>query len=351
MQAVSRRHVEWLASSGWNVILVTSRSKVQEDLSFCERVIYIEWPNGPSLYKLNPWNYRNQLVKYSKKVREVIHQCNPSVIYSEGPFLANSISQRGKVLAPIVFHTHGLEMFQNTGSVYSNSRIWPLKKITRDHCAAASAIISQGGILTDTLTKKLKVPASKVKYLPNCVSSDIKVVSESRTKNENRFLFIGRNEARKGLPMLVKSFRHFPNARLDVVGASGELKAPDNVHFHGLVRDRSLIKRFYDSADYLVVPSLAEGMPTVILEAFARGIPVIASDVGAIPELVRSGFTGFLFSKNSKQGLVDSLNQACAISPREYSIMSTNVLSLSKGEFSEGMIKNQLLEIIEEVSQ
>jgi glycosyltransferase involved in cell wall biosynthesis len=58
------------------------------------------------------------------------------------------------------------------------------------------------------------------------------------------------------------------------------------VVYHGVVRDRQALKEKIDACDVLLLPSLSEGMPTVILEAMARGLDVIASDVGAVRELV-----------------------------------------------------------------
>jgi glycosyltransferase involved in cell wall biosynthesis len=60
------------------------------------------------------------------------------------------------------------------------------------------------------------------------------------------------------------------------------------VVYQGVVRDQNLLMEKFDACDVLLLPSLSEGMPTVILEAMARGLDVIASDVGAVSELVEN---------------------------------------------------------------
>ncbi len=66
------------------------------------------------------------------------------------------------------------------------------------------------------------------------------------------------------------------------------------------------------AADALVLPSRAEAMPRVILEAMALKTPVIASDVGGIPELIEHGQSGLLFSHDQPRGLVDAFEHLAA---------------------------------------
>ena len=56
----------------------------------------------------------------------------------------------------------------------------------------------------------------------------------------------------------------------------------------GHVRD---VQRYYDVADAVVIPSWSEGSPNVLLESMAAGVPVVATSVGGIPEIVRAVYT------------------------------------------------------------
>lgn len=80
----------------------------------------------------------------------------------------------------------------------------------------------------------------------------------------------------------------------------------EKVELLGL-QDRAGIKRLLESADVLVHPSLSEGLPATLVEAAAAGIPVVATRVGGIPEVVLDGRTGILVEPGDPEGL------ACAI--------------------------------------
>ncbi|GAC1464071.1 MAG: glycosyltransferase family 4 protein [Chloroflexota bacterium] len=117
-------------------------------------------------------------------------------------------------------------------------------------------------------------------------------------------------EAAAGLTSL------FPTCRFVVVG-DGPLRDPlmrqvrelgmgDRTHFLGFRTDaRALMEEF----DALVVPSLSEGAPLVILEAMSAGVPIVATSVGGIPEQIQDGREGLLVSP----GNAPALRDACAL--------------------------------------
>jgi glycosyltransferase involved in cell wall biosynthesis len=112
------------------------------------------------------------------------------------------------------------------------------------------------------------------------------------------FLFLGRLAPEKGIGPLVEAWREIP-ARLVVVGDGEErarlaASAPETVEFHDSVAgDR--VGEYLARARALVVPSIwYEGAPRTITEAYAAGVPVIASRCGALPGVVPDGVTGVL---------------------------------------------------------
>ncbi len=128
-----------------------------------------------------------------------------------------------------------------------------------------------------------------------------------------RVLYVGRIQPLKGVDVAVEAFarvaEQVPGVRMDVVGgASGpnghdevaalrrrvvELGLAGRVEFHGPVAHRRLAD-WYRAADLLVVPSRSESFGLVAAEAQACGLPVVASRVGGLAELVEDGCSGLL---------------------------------------------------------
>ena len=73
----------------------------------------------------------------------------------------------------------------------------------------------------------------------------------------------------------------------------GSPAAQETIFLYGRL-SQSAVAKLYRSADLLVLPSQGEGAPLTVMEAMASGLPVLATPVGGIPELVRDGETGWL---------------------------------------------------------
>ena len=119
-----------------------------------------------------------------------------------------------------------------------------------------------------------------------------------------RLLFVGRLAAVKGLPVLLEAFGRLPeNFHLEVVG-DGEDRADaeavaaalpdgagDRVVFRGFQSQQAVAEAFART-DVFVLPSFAEGVPVVLMEALASGVPAIATAVAGVGELVENGRSG-----------------------------------------------------------
>ena len=71
----------------------------------------------------------------------------------------------------------------------------------------------------------------------------------------------------------------------------------------------------------MVLPSFAEGLPVVIMEAFATHTPVVSTQIAGIPELVQPGVNGWLVPAGSIDGLVEAMRQVLAASPEQLAAM------------------------------
>ncbi len=136
-----------------------------------------------------------------------------------------------------------------------------------------------------------------------------------------RILTIGRLIPRKGFPLLIQALPQvMAEATIDfgieIVGdgpdrdtlaaLANELKVDHKIRFAGSVSYSELPQK-YREADVFVLCSLAEGMPLVVLEAMGTGLPIVASKVQGIEDLVRTGVNGALFPPNDVDGLAKSL--------------------------------------------
>lgn len=102
-----------------------------------------------------------------------------------------------------------------------------------------------------------------------------------------RLLFVGNDVVRKGLPDLIAAVEEMDGApRLDVV-TGDEVAGSERVRVHhGISAGTPELAAMYAGADALALPSRADASPWVVLEALAAGLPVLATKVGAIPEMV-----------------------------------------------------------------
>jgi glycosyltransferase involved in cell wall biosynthesis len=103
----------------------------------------------------------------------------------------------------------------------------------------------------------------------------------------------------------------------------GSLRLDDRVEFTGRLHGEELARR-YRSADCFVLPSLAESFSMSLLEAMASGLPVVASRIGGIPELVEDRINGRLVSPGNVQDLVCALNWISSSSERRQRIAHAN---------------------------
>jgi glycosyltransferase involved in cell wall biosynthesis len=123
-------------------------------------------------------------------------------------------------------------------------------------------------------------------------------------------LFIGPLVAESGIGTLIEALELYPGARLDVVGAGAEearLAGHPRVRLLGRAGQTEVQERMRAAA-YLLLPSLSyEALPRPLVEAFANGLPVIASRLGRLAEIVEPGRNGLLFEPGSARDLARRL--------------------------------------------
>lgn len=342
MQVFARRQIEALIARGHEVISVSSRTPAGVHVETPWLNHDLSWPQNRGLARLSPWRYVRQLRAFSVPVSGIADQVQPDVIYSEGALVYDYL-RRPRRAAAVVFHPHGLEMFQHKGSVVEDTKSLPLRKIFGDHARRADRVglLSSEGAL-DRIVRRLGVADQRIAVIPNAAPDQPEAVPRRKREERFKLLFLGRDEPRKGLSLLLSAVTRLPEIELDVVGLSRPGGAP-NVRFHGPISDRGRVAQFLAGADMLVVPSYAEGLSTVILEAFAHGLPVIATDVGANASLVGARETGFLIEAGNEHALEQAIRGASRLSDKAYSALSHNALVLARGPYASERVADQLV--------
>ena len=149
---------------------------------------------------------------------------------------------------------------------------------------------------------KWNINEEKLYWAPNAISS--REFYRRNSDDTLNVVFIGHAEAWKGIRVFLEVVelvrRERPDVNFFIVG-EGSHKAPmrfksSNEHMRSLGPvPHEIIPKVLSRASVLVLPSYTEGLPTVCLEALASGVPVVASRIGGLPEVVIDGRTGYLF--------------------------------------------------------
>lgn len=163
---------------------------------------------------------------------------------------------------------------------------------------------------------------SKIKVTPNAVDLERFKPRETGFREEigldpekTVVLFVGNLVPQKGLKYLIDAWKELKSPAELVVVGDGPLRGVleetvktegiTGVHFTGARRD---VEEIMPAADVFVLPSTSEGLPITLLEAFASGLPVVATSVGGVKELVTPD-VGLVVDPEDTQALRDALDK------------------------------------------
>jgi len=245
------------------------------------------------------------LIAFLKKALSVCSDCD--VIH--GHWIASGLI--GVVLKhlygkPLVVTAHGSDIHGMNTKLGRNIVRIALKK--------ADCIIT----VSEDLNLKLLswgVDRDKIRVVPNGVNItdfpgckvDTLRLRLDLSQDRKYVLFVGRLVPVKGVEFLLRAIpeieQEIKNVSVILIGdgqetaflrrLSVQLNVSKKVHFLG-TQAHTKVAEFMAACDLLVLPSLSEGLPVTILEAMASGIPIVATNVGGIPELIKNGENGIL---------------------------------------------------------
>jgi glycosyltransferase involved in cell wall biosynthesis len=193
---------------------------------------------------------------------------------------------------------------------------WWLQRRVRN---AADKIVVPSASAAEVAKGRANVPSEKVVVIPNAINVE-DFSRESRPDDHETPIpigFIGRLDPVKRVPVLVRSLLHIKEkVHLHIFGEGRErTEIAAAIRSHGLDRRVTLhgvVARPQDALQQirlLVLPSIAEGFGLVLIEAMAAGVPVIATNVPGIRDVVRDGETGLLVPPDDEVALAAAIDR------------------------------------------
>jgi len=198
-----------------------------------------------------------------------------------------------------------------------------LLPVTRNILANAEHVVANSQSLRRLALNSF--PDIPISVITNGVSES-KFTPASSNRNTDQTinaLCVARLVGRKGINLLLQAIKNSDISSLKVrIAGDGpkkqtlydladELGIEDRVEFLGQQSSKALAE-WYRTADFLVHPAIAESFSMTLLEAMASGLPVIAANVGGIPELVVDGVNGILYSPANVSALSSALADMCS---------------------------------------
>ncbi|SEK31432.1 glycosyltransferase family 4 protein [Parapedobacter koreensis] len=293
----------------------------------------------------SPWN-----IWAARRIRQAIRQHQPDVVhihnlhYAIGPIAIRAAKRMG---IPVVMTLHNYRLLCPSATLFYNGKLftasiraqYPWRAVrlgVHSHSMFKTfwlatttwlhkkigtwQLVDRYIALTDFarqlfVDSSLGIPAEKFMVKPNFVAD----VHQATQPREKHMLFIGRLTEEKGISVLLEAFKG-TDFQLRIAG-NGPLrdKIRDTAGKHANITylgalGRAAIDSQLASCTALVFPSIwYEGMPITLLEAFATGTPVIASDLGAMQSMVYEGQNGVSFPVGDAQALRQKMGQWLAM--------------------------------------
>jgi len=176
---------------------------------------------------------------------------------------------------------------------------------------------------------------------------------KNKDKTTIDIVYVGHMYKAKGIHILIDAFKKIKNdnLKLHILGSGNfmeklkKLSGNDKrIVFYGELSNDDVQKFHSEISDILVLPSISyEAFPTVTIEAFSHGVPVVASKIGGIPEAVKDGYNGFLFEPGDSSALRRALEKLVK-TPDLLEKLSKNALEAAK-EYDESEHTKKLAEI------
>jgi len=214
---------------------------------------------------------------------------------------------------PVILHLHSSQYRDFLDGLPA-----PMLALVRWMFRSADRVVVLGDIWAAYVRDTLGLEDDRVLVMRNAVPGP-QALPARRAEGTLRILFLGQLGPRKGAGDLIDALARPDVAALPweaTMAGDGDVEVyraratehalAERIHFTGWV-DEPEVQRLLARADVMVLPSYAEGLPLSVLEALAHGLAVIATPVGAIPEVIEDGTSGLLVAPGEVEALAGAL--------------------------------------------
>jgi len=257
---------------------------------------------------LNTW-------RLTLRMRALVSRENPVVVHVHSTFAGAALRPllwAVRSSAAVIYCAHGWAFDRETSR---SSRLFAqgLERVLARWCDSVVCISEH----EMRAAKRIGISHQKLTQVSNGIPREsprtkLAVARAEWPEGARRVLFVGRFDRQKGIDLLLDALAELGDTAFayvvgdSVLGDARTYALPANVRTTGWLSDAEL-EAFYQSADVLVAPSRWEGFGLTAAEAMRASLPVIASRVGGLQEVVEDGVTGLLLPPGEKNALVRAL--------------------------------------------
>ena len=251
---------------------------------------------------------------------------------------------------PLQYDQLGLSYSHATSAAWLERLKW---RLNRDCFASARHLITWSAWARQGLIEAYEVPADKITVVPPGVNVNAWSRPTPRRLHDGpvKILFVGGDFRRKGGRLLLKAFRELRHLgiELHLVTRDRLIEEPGLFVYNDVQPNSHLLKQLAHDCDIFCLPTYGDCLPMVLSEAGAAGLPLVSTDVAAIPEIVRDGENGFVVPVGSAAALADALRR----------LIENPALRLQQGERAAALVREtfdvqrnaqQLLALLKDVA-
>lgn len=311
-----------------HVVMLGPALDVRGGVSSVERLILAHAPSDVEFYHIATMcdgSKGRKLVVFIRAVACYLwHLLNRRVDLVHIHFASRASAWRKSIFAaiarlfgrPYILHAHGGKFLEFFSRQPRWIQLW-ITRTLRNSCLLIA--LSEGW--KQAYMSISGVPEEKIAVLPNPIKLPSRL-PDRRGRDPVTMLFLGRMDSNKGALRVVQALRALPAEVLErvrlVMAGDGEVERVRlEVSNLGLEKQVTVWDwvnaeqrdMLLAGADIFVLPSLHEGLPMGVLEAMSWGLPVVASPVGGIPEVVQDGFNGLLVPPTDIAAIGDALRR------------------------------------------